>query len=41
MKKAYILDACALIAYLTDVTSDHHELDVVDNAENIDFTWFR
>jgi predicted nucleic acid-binding protein len=25
----------------TIITSDHHELDIVEQSENIDFLWFR
>ena len=33
--------AQAFLMNASFVTSDHHELDVIDNAEDINFTWFR
>jgi len=33
--------AQAVLLNASFVTSDHHDMDVVDNVENIDFTWFR
>jgi len=42
----YVLDACALVAQAsvlggTLLTSDHHELEAVDDNEDIGFLWFR
>ncbi|MDR0654462.1 MAG: type II toxin-antitoxin system VapC family toxin [Synergistaceae bacterium] len=36
-----VLVAEASIVRATVVTSDHHELDTIDQKENIDFYWFR
>ena len=33
--------AQAVLLNASFVTSDHHEMDIVDSVENIDFTWFR
>ncbi|MFH1097340.1 MAG: hypothetical protein V1749_07560 [Candidatus Desantisbacteria bacterium] len=42
-----MLDACAIIAYFNNeegankVTSDHHELDVLEKKGLIEFEWIR
>ena len=33
--------AQAILLSASFVTSDHHELDIVDTVENVGFTWFR
>jgi hypothetical protein len=38
----YVLDACALIALSGRfVSSDHHELEIINRQERVEFFWFR
>jgi PIN domain nuclease of toxin-antitoxin system len=47
MSNLFILDACALIASLTNepgaenVTSDHNDFEPIEKIENVKIKWFR